>query len=184
MKIVKYAISSILCNLVRLVRFFPNNDPIMAFMLPFSRQGKWFSSAVFVFATMFLFDFFTSGIGIWTWVTSITYAVLGLGAHFYFKRKAKTGLLDYLGAGIGATLVFDFITGVLFGPTLFGVPIWLAFLGQIPFTLMHILSVSLYIVVLTPVLDKNILQNNALEDASLFTAIKSLLKNKVFSSQN
>ncbi len=180
MKLLKYALSSILCNAVRFVRILPNNDPIMAFMLPFSRQDKWFHSAVFAFLTMFLFDIFTSGIGVWTWITAVTYACLGVAAHFLFKRTQKVSLKAYLGVGVVSVLVFDLVTGVFFGPVLFGVPIWAAFLGQIPFTLLHLLTVSFYIVVLTPFLDRHLIGAQVLEDSNIVALAKMRFKNMFF----
>ncbi|MDO8633665.1 MAG: hypothetical protein Q7K34_00025 [archaeon] len=150
----RYAGAFLACNLLRLFRFFPNNDPIMAFVLPFSRQDKWFYSALFAFATMVVFDYFTSGIGVWTFTTAIAYTAIAIGAHFYFKNRKKMSMKTYLGTGIAGILFFDFVTGVLFGPTMFGVPIQAAFLGQIPFTLLHIASASAYIALIVPFLDK------------------------------
>lgn len=176
MKLLKYAISSVLCNLWRLARIFPNNDPIMAFMLPFSRQDKWLSAMAFAFTTIFVFDFFTSGIGVWTWVTAITYAAIGLFAHFYLSKRQKVTVKTYLGTGVAGVLAYDFVTGVLFGPAMFGVPIEAAFFGQIPFTLMHVLSAGAYILVLTPFLDRHVAGSQLLEDENAINAVKILLK--------
>ncbi|MBI4044266.1 MAG: hypothetical protein HY392_00990 [Candidatus Diapherotrites archaeon] len=153
-KPLRYAGAFLACNILRLFRFFPNNDPIMAFVLPFSRQDKWLYSAFFAFTTMVVFDYFTSGIGIWTFTTAITYTVIAIAAGFYFRGRKKVGMKAYLGTGIAGILFFDFVTGVLFGPTLFGVPLQAAFLGQIPFTLLHIASASAYIALIVPFLDK------------------------------
>ena len=180
MKLLKYAASMALCNAVRLARFFPNNDPIMAFMLPFSKQEKWFHSAAFVFLTMIVFDYFTSGIGLWTLVTATAYSGLGIIAYFYLARRKKVSLKNYLGAGIVSVLVFDFVTGVLLGPALFGMPLWQAFLGQIPFTALHLLSASAYIFFLTPFLDRHVIGATAFEDENAFLRAKSFLKTRVF----
>jgi hypothetical protein len=39
--VVKFIIGIVLSNLIRLLRFIPNNDPIMAITLPFSKQKKF-----------------------------------------------------------------------------------------------------------------------------------------------
>lgn len=163
----KYAAGVILANALRFVRVFPNNDPIMGVMLPFARHQKWWSAALFAFITMVSFDLITSGIGAWTWVTALTYAAIGIAAHFYLKNKEKIGLKNYLGAGIAGVLAFDFVTGVLFGPTLFGTPIELAFAAQIPFTLLHLLSASAYVAVLAPLLDRHLVNSPQLTDERL-----------------
>ncbi len=164
---VKFAAGIVLVNALRFVRVFPNNDPIMGVMLPFARQQKWWSAAAFAFIAMVSFDLITSGIGAWTWVTAFTYAAIGIGAHFYFKNRQKIGLKNYLGAGIAGVLVFDFVTGVLFGPTLFGTPMKLAFIAQIPFTALHLLSASVYIAVLAPLLDRHLVNSPQLSDERL-----------------
>jgi len=81
--------------------------------------------------------------------------LLGAAFHFYFRFKEKVSIKTYLGAGALGVLAFDFVTGVLLGPALFGMPIEMAFLGQIPFTIMHLMSVSALIIVVTPYLDKD-----------------------------
>ncbi len=169
MSVLQFAAGIVLVNALRFLRVFPNNDPIMGVMLPFSRRGTWWRGALFAFATMVSFDMITSGIGDWTWITAFTYAGLGIIFHFYFKNKQKIGVKTYLGAGIAGILVFDFITGVLFGPAIHGTPIWLAFLAQIPFTLLHLLSASIYIAILTPFLDKHIINS---QDFSAKNALK------------
>ncbi len=169
MKTVKYAISIILCNLYRLLRFIPNNDPIMGVMLPFSRQDKWWEAGLFAAITIVTFDLLTSGIGVWTAVTAITYGALGIGFHFAYKKMKikKMSIWNYLGSGIVGVLIYDFITGPIMSSWMFAMPFEAAFLGQIPFTLMHLASVSVFVVVLTPLLDKHLVENESLEDAAV-----------------
>ena len=50
-------------------------------------------------------------------------------------------------------LVFDFITGPVMSSLLFRMSFGEAFIGQIPFTLRHLASVSAYAVVVSPALD-------------------------------
>lgn len=176
MKFLKYLISIIFCNAFRLLRFIPNNDPIMGCMLPFSRQDKWWQGALFAFITMISFDLMTSGIGIWTLATAGTYAGLGLGFHLAYKRIGKVKLKHYLGSGIIGVLVFDFVTGVLLGPTMFGMNYMQALIGQIPFTIVHLLTVTAFILILTPVFDTSIVNNPALEDSAVLSKIKMLVR--------
>ncbi|PIN85091.1 MAG: hypothetical protein COV47_03980, partial [Candidatus Diapherotrites archaeon CG11_big_fil_rev_8_21_14_0_20_37_9] len=60
----KYLAGGIIANLYRFLRIFPNSDPIMGFVIPAAKNEKWWKAPLFAFATMFVFDFFTSGIGV------------------------------------------------------------------------------------------------------------------------
>jgi hypothetical protein len=176
--IVKFVLSGLFCNAFRLLRIIPNNDPIMGCVLPFSKQDRWWYSPLFAFLTMFSFDFLTGMIGPWTAVTSITYA--GLGLLFYKvlrskkARKTKIGLKKYLGCGIIGVLIFDIITGVLAGPLIFGMSFEMALLGQIPFTLLHLTSACGFIVLITPLLDKHLINSANFDDLFVWMKIKSL----------
>lgn len=158
----------IFCNLIRWFRVIPNFDPVMGSMLPFSRQNKWYESALFAGLTIITFDIITGFVGAWTAVTAITYAALGTLFHFYYKGK-KVDLKMYIGSGVFGVLIYDLVTGVLAGPVLFGGSYYEAFVGQIPFTVYHLISVTIFVLILTPLLDRHIIANPGLEDAKLFS---------------
>lgn len=172
MKLIKYVLSILFCNAYRLLRIIPNNDPIMGVMLPFSRQDRWWQGALFALVTMISFDFITMKVGVWTAVTALTYAGLGLLFHFVYKRVGKVKLKHYLGSGVVGVLIFDFVTGILFGPAMFGMSFAQAFIGQIPFTVMHLLTVSGFILILTPLLDRAVISNPALEDTAVLNKLR------------
>ncbi len=172
MKLIKYVLSILFCNAYRFLRIIPNNDPIMGCMLPFSRQDRWWQGALFALVTMISFDFITMKVGMWTVVTALTYAGLGLLFHFAYKRIGKVKLKHYLGSGVVGVLIFDFVTGVLFGPAMFGMSFVQAFIGQIPFTVMHLLTVSGFILILTPLLDRAVISNPALEDSAVLNRLR------------
>ena len=73
---VKFALSMLIANAIRFLRFIPNNDPIMAMMLPYSKQKSKWKAFLFPFITMISFDAITGYLGIWTAVTAITYGGL------------------------------------------------------------------------------------------------------------
>lgn len=172
MKLVKYLLSMLFCNAYRLLRIIPNNDPIMGFMLPFSRQDKWWQGSLFALITMISFDVITMRLGLWTITTALTYASLGLLFHLIYKKVGKVKLKHYLGSGVLGVLIFDFVTGVVFGPAMFGMSFLQALIGQIPFTLMHLITVSAFILIVTPVLDRAIVNNPVLEDSAVLNKIK------------
>ncbi len=148
----------------------------MGVMLPFSRQDKWWQAPLFAFATMISFDIITMRVGIWTIATALTYAGLGLMFHMVYKKVGKVKMKHYLGSGIVGVLIFDFVTGVLFGPAMFGMSFAQAFIGQIPFTVMHLLTVTGFILIITPLYDSAILSNPAIEDSAVLNKIKLLVK--------
>jgi len=141
---------------LRWVRLFPNNDPIMAVMLPCAKRGR---AAAFAFpvVAMVLFDILSRKVGIWTAVTAGTYGLLGLGFSFAYsalgKRGRRIGPATFLVSGIVGVLVFDFITGPILSSAMFRMSFAQAFVGQVPFTLKHLASVSAYTIVVSPVLD-------------------------------
>jgi uncharacterized membrane protein YuzA (DUF378 family) len=118
---------------------------------------------------MFSFDLITQSFGVWTLVTSITYAVLGLIFWKYLKGKKDVTTKRYLGCGITGVLFFDLITGVIATPLMFNMSFEQAFIGQIPFTVLHLITVSFFVLLVTPLLDKHILQNPKLEDSKIKT---------------
>ena len=172
MKTIKYALSLLFCNAYRFLRIIPNNDPIMGCMLPFSKQDKWWHASLFAFLAMATFDLITMKVGIWTAVTASIYAGLGLIFHFSFKKIKKVKLKHYLGSGIAGILIFDAVTGVLMGPAMFGMSFAQALIGQIPFTAMHLLTGTAFILILTPLLDRAIVSNPSLEDNAVLSKLK------------
>jgi hypothetical protein len=142
---------------LRWVRIFPNNDPIMAVMLPCAKRGR-VAAVAFPVVAMVLFDILSRRVGIWTAVTAGTYGLLGLGFSFAYsalgKRGRRIGPATFLVSGVVGVLVFDFITGPILSSAMFRMSFAQAFVGQIPFTLKHLASVSAYTLVVSPVLDR------------------------------
>jgi hypothetical protein len=164
----KLTLSLLIANGIRLLRIIPNNDPIMSMALPFSRRSSVLTSFAFPFVTMVSFDIVTGYVGAWTLVTGITYGLIGISFHYFLKDKSEVGIKTYLGCGILGVLVFDFITGVLATPLMFPpMTFETALIGQIPFTIMHLLTTSVFILIITPLLDKQVLLNPKLDDSKV-----------------
>lgn len=149
--------------LIRLLPMRPANfEPMLATLMPFATRFGFIVSFMFGFLGIALFDLVTSGIGMWTVVTGFMYGSLGAGAHLFFaKRKASTK--NFLAFGIVGTLVYDAVTGLITGPVFFGQPFMTALIGQIPFTLMHLLGTTVFTLALSPVLYKWVVRNDTLE---------------------
>jgi hypothetical protein len=141
---------------LRWMRLFPNNDPIMAVMLPCAKRGRA-AALAFPVVAMVLFDILSRRVGIWTVVTAGTYGLLGLAFSYAYRALASRGraigTATFLVSGVVGVLVFDFITGPILSSAMFRMSFVEAFVGQIPFTLKHLASVSAYTIVVSPVLD-------------------------------
>ncbi|KKW20011.1 MAG: hypothetical protein UY63_C0003G0024 [Parcubacteria group bacterium GW2011_GWA2_51_10] len=158
----KFAIGWILVFLFRLIPFRPPNfEPMLATVMPFSKRYGYVGSFLFGFLGIVLYDAITSGWGVWTVVTSIAYGLLGIWAHFYFKsREATRG--NFVIFGIFGTIAYDAVT-MMIGPLFNAQPLAVALLGQIPFTLMHLLGTVVFAALVSPLIYRWIVQSEALE---------------------
>lgn len=150
--------------LFRLIPFRPPNfEPMLATIMPFSKRYGPVGSFLFGFLGIVLYDAVTSGWGNWTWVTAICYGLLGLAAHVFFKNRAAS-VKNFLVFGIPATILYDAVT-MMIGPVFGNQPFAIALAGQIPFTLMHLLGTIVFSVLLSPVLYRWVITNDAFEFA-------------------
>ena len=101
---------------------------------------------------------------------------LAIMFHFTYKKIGTVKLRHYLGSGIVGVLIFDFVTGVVAGPAMFGMNIAQAAIGQIPFTVMHLLTVTFFVLLITPILDRTVINNPVLEDTTVINKLKFLVR--------
>jgi len=153
--------------LFRLIPFRPPNfEPMLATVMPFSKKYGLLGSFSFGFFGIVLFDLVTSGWGMWTVVTAVCYGSLGVAAHLFFKNR-EASVKNFLLFGVPATLAYDAITMTI-GP-LFSNQLWaIALIGQIPFTLMHLLGTVVFATLLSPVLYRWVVQNESVEFAVIW----------------
>jgi len=152
-KYLKYIIAFFSVFVIRLLPFrAPNVEPIMAVIMPFGK--KYNSTSVFIFSvfSIVLFDLATAGIGIWTLITAIVYGLIGIGASFYFKNRS--GWRNYALYAFFATIVYDALTGLTIGPLIFGQSFMVSLVGQIPFTILHLIGNVSFAIVLSPVIER------------------------------
>lgn len=148
----KYIVGFGAVLLIRLVPFrAPNVEPILAIQMPFAKKYGILSSFLFGFFSITIYDLFTSGIGTWTIVTALAYGLLGIGAFYFFKNRS--GWKNYAIYAVVATIVYDAITGLTVGPIFFDQPLIAAFIGQIPFTALHLLGNVSFAIILSPVIE-------------------------------
>lgn len=149
----KYIIAFLSVFAFRLMPFrAPNVEPIMAFVMPFGKVYGGFMAFIFGFLSIVLFDSVTSGFGIWTLVTALAYGLLGLGANSYFKKRS--GWKSYASYAVIATIFYDAITGLTIGPMFFHQSFMVSLMGQIPFTVLHLLGNVSFAIVLSPVIER------------------------------
>ena len=149
----KYIIIFLTAFAVRLIPFrAPNIEPVMASLMPLSKKFTKFGSFFFGFASIFVYDLVTSGIGVWTVFTAIAYGLLGLGASYYFSNKS--GWKSYASYAVIGTIAYDLVTGLTVGPIFFGQSFMVSLIGQIPFTVMHLIGNVSFAIVLSPVIEK------------------------------
>lgn len=164
----KFVLGFIVCLLIRLIPFRPPNiEPIMATVMPFSRAYGKVAGFFFAFGSMVLFDVMVGKVGIWTFITAIAYGLVGLGAALHFKNKKNTAW-NYAKFAIISTVFFDAVTGFTIGPIFFGQPFIAAVLGQVPFTVMHLLGNVSFAIVLSPLLYIFVIENKKLESPRFF----------------
>ena len=148
--------------LFRLIPFRPPNfEPMLATVMPFSKRYGVLGSFLFGFLGIVLYDAITSGWGSWTWVTALCYGSLGVGSYYFFKNR-EASVKNFLLFGIPATILYDAIT-MLIGPIFNDQPLALALVGQIPFTLMHVLGTAVFAIVLSAAIYYWVVKNESLE---------------------
>ncbi|MEK9181540.1 MAG: hypothetical protein AAB786_00775 [Patescibacteria group bacterium] len=163
----KFTLGFVACFLIRLIPFRPPNiEPILATQMPFSRAYGAYAGFLFAFFSIIFFDLITGHFGIWSLITAGTYGVLGFGATFYFRNK-NPGSLDYASFAILGTLFFDAVTGLSIGPLFFQQSFMEALMGQIPFTLWHLLGNVSFALILSPAIYNFVIKNEKLENISL-----------------
>ena len=159
-KWLRFFIGFLFCLLIRLIPLRPPNiEPILATQMPFSKAYGKITGFLFGFLSMVFYDIITAQIGIWTFITASAYGFLGLWASVYFKNK-NNNAWNYAKFAIIGTLTFDAVTGLSIGPLFFHQPIGQAFIGQIPFSLLHLLGNISFALIMSPAINNLLTENN------------------------
>ncbi|MFA5778120.1 MAG: hypothetical protein WC870_01355 [Candidatus Paceibacterota bacterium] len=146
----KFSLGLILCLLVRLIPFrAPNIEPILATTMPLSKAYGAFAGFSFAVLSILIYDLITGTLGIQTFFTVLAYGVIGLWSASYFKNRESSSL-NYVRFAIMGTLVFDALTGLTVGPLFFHQSFLGSLIGQIPFTMFHLLGNITFAFILSP----------------------------------
>jgi uncharacterized membrane protein len=158
----KFFLAFATCIIVRLIPFRPPNiEPILSVEMPFSKAYGVYAGFLFGFLSVLVYDLLTHTLGLWTIITSSAYGILGLWSGLYFNKK-EASVLNYVRFTIMGTLFFDAVTGLSIGPIFFHQSLLTAFVGQIPFTLWHLVGNISFAIFLSPVVYKFIINNTRL----------------------
>ncbi len=151
-KFAKFFLGIFACLLVRLIPFrVPNIEPIMATTMPFGRAYGALTGFSFAALSIFLYDLLTGTVGMQTFFTVGAYGAIGIWSASYFKNKT-TGAWSYVKFAIMATLFYDALTGLTVGPIFFHQSLLASILGQIPFTMLHLVGNIAFAFILSPTL--------------------------------
>lgn len=167
----KFIITFLAVLSVRLLPFrAPNIEPILAIQMPFSKVYGVFQAMLFGMLSIITFDLFTSTIGPWSIATAISYGIIGLGSGLFFKKRS--GVKNYILFSVVATIVYDALTGLTVGPLVFGQSFYGALIGQIPFTLLHLIGNVLFAMILSLAIEKWVVE----KDTSISVPVASAVK--------
>jgi hypothetical protein len=177
---VKYFIGFVVVILLRLIPHPPNVEPITSTIMPFGKKWGLFAGAFFGATSIILFDLVhpTEGyarIGVWTWVTAGMFALMGIASGIYLKNKPNK-IRHYVGFSIIATLVYDFITGPVMSTFVWKMTFTKAFIGQIPFTINHLIGNVVLATIVSPLIYNWVIENRNLETETFVNKIKSILR--------
>jgi uncharacterized membrane protein len=161
----KFFLALLLCLIVRLIPLrAPNVEPILATMMPFSKAYGALVGFSFAVLSIFIYDLLTGTIGMQTFFTVGAYGVLGLWSASYFSAKGgsasggKGSRGDYVRFAFFGTLFFDAFTGLTVGPIFFHQSFFQSFIGQIPFTALHLTGNIIFALILSPAIYKNLIK--------------------------
>ena len=171
---VKLLISFVLVYAVRLLPFRPPNvEPLVALAMPVAKGYGSLVGAFFAGASILLFDLFTSGLGWYTLVTMLAYSLVIALAPVILRGKSSWWRFALLGAFL--TVLYDALTGLTIGPIFYRQPFMEALVGQIPFTAWHLLGNSLFSMILSPMVEQWVLDENRLEADVLIHSLSAKL---------
>jgi hypothetical protein len=156
--IIKCLVGLLTVITMRLIPHPPNVEPIMSTMMPFSKKWGWLGGSLFALLSVLIFDILSNSLGIWSLMTAGTYMIIGAISGFYFKNR-ESRIKNYLKFSVVATLLYDAITGIGTGMLFFNQSFMTTFLGQIPFTMYHLVGNILLSIIVSPALYRWVVNN-------------------------
>ncbi len=165
----KFSMALFLCLLIRLLPLrAPNVEPIMTGVMPMSKAYGALVGFIFAFLSIICYDLITGTLGVWSILTSLSYGVIGLASALFFQNREATGK-NFAIFAVGSTLFFDAVTGLLTGPLFFDQLFSVALIGQIPFTLLHLVSNVAFAIILSPAIYKLLIKKKVTQEILTIT---------------
>ncbi len=158
----KCILAFIFCVFVRVLPRPPNVEPVMTASMPFAKEFGGYAGFLFAALSVIALDVVVGRVGYWTVYTSVAYGVVGYAAWWWLSNKKEAKGKDYLAFAFFATIFYDAVTALAFGMQ-FGQSLEVTLIGQIPFTLYHLLGNLPMAYFLSPLLYKWIVANPKLE---------------------
>lgn len=159
----KLVLGWILSIVLRLIPFRPPNiETVLAIQMPFAKRLGFMTAFMFAFFNIILYDVITGKVGIWTVITAIVYGSLALFSSWYFKNRRSTPI-NYAVHAVFATIIYDIVTGLTIGPIFFGQNFMAAVIGQIPFTMYHLMGNVAFALTLSPLIYRFLVSNPRFE---------------------
>ncbi len=138
--------------LFRLIPFrAPNVEPLLSFQMPYGKLYGPIASFMFGAVSITLYDVVTGRVGIWTLITAFAYGTVGVLSYLFFKNRSAS-IRNYVSFAILGTIFYDAITGLTIGPIFFHESFTAAFIGQIPFTALHLIGNISFACTLSPII--------------------------------
>ncbi|MFQ5406411.1 MAG: hypothetical protein ACE5DI_04620 [Candidatus Micrarchaeia archaeon] len=157
----KFTLSLALCILFRMASIpLPNIEPVMTFILPLSKKYGKHLAFLFGATSIIALDLVMNRAGLWTIYTALAYGAIGAAATSFFK-KPKTSRARYVGLALTGTLFYDAVTAYFFGLQ-FNQPLLVTIMGQIPFTFYHLIGNIALVGLFSPLVEKHVMNNPAL----------------------
>ena len=182
----KFFLALVLCLLARMIPFrAPNVEPILATMMPFSKAYGALVGFSFAVLSILLYDILTGTLGVQTFFTAGAYGVLGLWAASYFSAKSgstsgeKNNTRDYVRFAIIGTLFYDGLTGLTVGPLFFHQSFFGSLVGQIPFTVLHLIGNISFAFILSPAIYNFLVKKRKKKSENKFTPLVGILQPKI-----
>ena len=147
--------------LFRLFPHPPNTEIIMSTIMPYSKKFGWLFGGFFTLLIMFFFDLIT-GIGFFSLITIPTYVLISVFAGYWFKNR-KASSLNFIKFSFFGTLFYDIVTGFGVGMGIFKQTFLVTLIGQIPFTIIHLMGNLFFAGIVSPLLYNWVVDNEKLE---------------------
>ena len=90
-----------------------------------------------------------------------------------YLSKKKSKARYYISYSVVATLVYDAVTGIGIGMLFFHQTFMVTFLGQIPFTALHLAGNIVFAGLLSPLIYKWVIENKNLETTAVYSKVKN-----------